>query len=617
MRDKQSLKESADTEIVELQVWVDIVAAVEALRFKAASTIYLVISTDNCAFKNSFNLRLLQQTSQILNKKVVLVSSDPVVGDLCKKVGLAWESEIDEKVMAAPGGVEDEEESPVDESSQPAEEDQVKQEADDALKTRLEKVVGAKSSGGQATVVTSSSETATDLDIKKPIIEVTAPEESAPQESTDSKIKPPHKPKNTPPPLFATSTSDKNRSGISWKVLLVAVALLVAVGLVAFFWPKKAVITIETEVFTIRLADFQVHLYQNQNGVDVKGKSLPLKMFDLDRRLETELPTSGQTEGSRAKGFIEIYNCHTTRPLTINSSTIFQKDNLDFRLDARNLEFAIDPASGDNCQATTAFNNKLSVRIEAVEVGDSYNVGEGSYQIVGVDKDDYNVIGGALEGGQSPEACLEEEALQEVTQTLQAMRQDEQAKRDLKTKIETEHGDYIALPQTFQQAVGEPTLPATCPQAADNKADQLMVYYMGGIRREDLMQVIRPSLEKQAEGLSIIEDGLSTADFVTYQEYEVAVGRQPTIHEPAPWVYYVIVNITDATASNSFDSQKVAKDSAGQQVKSVAVNLRRFRGVRNAHVALKPLWVFWVSDMPGDSRDIEVKIETIERQSGS
>ena len=587
--------------VIKLAFQTDIVAAIESLRFNEAQKIYFVLPNQPCAFKNHFNLNLLKQTSGILKKEFVLVSPDPVIADLAQKLNIQFEARIDEAALFQPESV------PEEPKVEPVVEEPPEPTPEESLGGRLAEITGRKIVKKDVVQPQKDSQ---DLVIKKPVIQTEVkqdvrddPSQAKGVSETKSKAK---------PPLFATdATSAKAGPRIkTWLLLLVPVLIFLCLLTVYYFWPKTAVINIETDVTIVKLPDYQVNLRQGQNFVDVNGSSAPLQMFPLDRRLEKVVPAKGQADGVRASGVIEISNCSTTTPLVINSATVFQKDEKNFRLQARDLEVQIAVATdAASCQATTGASNKLSLRIEAAAVGEEYNLSEGSYQIVGVAEDNYNVAGFAIEGGQDGASCILEEDLETSAADFGSLRRDEQAKVELRRKIESQPNDLIVLPDVFQMAVDEVVQPDLCPSVVDNKITQIIVYYMGAVKKSDLEKVIEPQLEEIADGLTILDNGLETADYQAYREYDARVDIKPNIQEAAPWGYYVLVNITDANASTVLNEEEVLKAVVGQQARKVGSNLRRYKGVKDVEIQLHPWWAFWLTEIPQNPDDITIQIE--------
>ena len=88
--------------IVDLKPPVDVVAAVEALRYNPAKKIALVFPEKQEAFHDVFNLRLLQQISDILEKQFVLVTTDPLVVKLAHSLAISVVASVKSLTLATP-----------------------------------------------------------------------------------------------------------------------------------------------------------------------------------------------------------------------------------------------------------------------------------------------------------------------------------------------------------------------------------------------------------------------------------------------------------------------------------------------------------------------------------
>lgn len=618
--------------VIRLNPADDVVAAVEALRFNQAQSVTLVLPDGNPAFQKLFNLRLLKQIGLILDKHLILVTQNPVTAELAQALGLEVLPEAEQPAPAepAPPAAEpepepvpaDEAEAKPDGETAPAETPAEKKEtavetaAADAAETKFDKEPAEPEKPVKKAAAKPPAKKA-----ESPPAEPEPKPKSKPKEKskTDGKAQPAKtdpvvsKPADDEvklPPLGIGKTSAQ-----SFRGLLIFILVLVFVGaslfLVYYLWPKTATITIQTDISTVRL-NLQIDLDFDRRTVDSRQKVLPLYTMQMDPIIEQPITASGQASGIKASGIIEVYNCNSSRELLLNSQTVFRKDDQDFALADEGAEIRIPPAAvGQGCESSTT-SNKRSLRIEAVDFGEEYNLDAGSYQIVGQNDEDYNILGFAIQGGQSSVACVTDEDLAAGREEFAQLREDALVRQQLIR--EAEANNLIPLEATFQVAADDVLEPPTCPSVSENKISQVLVYYMGGIKESDLAELIKPDLQEKAAGLTILDNGLATAD---YEVFGRRAGRadeaQPTIFRPADRNYYLILDITEAKAGIIFDEEAIIEDIAGREVKTVTSSLRNLKGVKNPRVQLSPGWAFWIDSLPESREDIVLKVDNPEQ----
>ena len=168
-------------------------------------------------------------------------------------------------------------------------------------------------------------------------------------------------------------------------------------------------------------------------------------MISQDSKLQQEVKATGSTAGGKANGVVEVYNCNIQKNLIIDTQTVFRKDDKDFVLKADDLEIVIPPNGDPNdCEGSSALDNRRSLRIEAIGVGEEYNLEAGSYQIVGLNDDDYNARGFDISGGSGIANCITSDDLEDAKERFAQKRNDTEAKRNLINNLEFEH-DLIPL----------------------------------------------------------------------------------------------------------------------------------------------------------------------------
>ena len=535
----------------------DIIAIVEALRFNQATQFNFILPQNPKVFYSHFNYKLLKNITDLLQKDVVFITEDEIVIKLAKQF----------EFKTAPAVVKHAKTGTVVTKKVGLEGDSGGHSLN-PLKSRKSKSKNSKSQGGRR---------------------------------------------------IGDSNAGKSKSIVSFKLFfeLVNVKLLINLGLavviigglavIYFVIPKTATVRIQTDSRRVQ-ANLEVDLVSSATEVNVDSEVLPLEMVPISVERDHVIEASGRVEASRASGIVEVYNCHPDESLIIDSSTIFEKDNKQFRLQA-DLEIVI-PASVDieDCQTSLTNANKRSLRIEAVNSGVDYNLGLGNYEIISQDSDYYQVVGFELEGGQEPSGCISDNDLkaaqEEFRQGLQQVRRDH--RQLLVEKLQAQ--GLIPLEDTFQLAEGEINTPQLCPTIAEGSLSQVVVSYMGGVKPADLEVIVHPSLQAEVIGLEITDYGIDSG------RYEVEVRNntatlEPTIVSPADIDYYLNIFISNAQARINLDELQIKKDIVSRPANEVGSDLRRQFGIGSADVSLSPFWAVWIRNLPSDTDRITVVID--------
>ena len=383
-----------------------------------------------------------------------------------------------------------------------------------------------------------------------------------------------------------------------------AVFLLIFVGLplaAYYFWPARATITIETDVSFLRFS-VEADLSQSLTEADIQRQLLPLEMVNHGLELNQVVIASGDVDGSRASGIVDIYNCSQTNDLVINAETVFVKDGLEFNWVAQEGDERVIPASAsENCLDVSA----LSLRIEAAGAGEEYNLEAGNYQITGLAEDDYDIRGRAMAGGSQADSCYTEEDLEIAQEALSQKRRDGEVLRQMMGRLRTEE-DLIPLAETFQVYEGDILVPEACPTVTENQVAQTIIYYLGGVRQEDVDALVRAELGKRHSDLTVLDSGLAAAEYDTRVSPGSPERPEPTVLKADERVqYYVVVEGERAKAGAVLDEEEVLDDVVGIRASQAATRLRRLEGVGTVRVELSPPWR---TSLPENRQDILIEI---------
>jgi hypothetical protein len=183
------------------------------------------------------------------------------------------------------------------------------------------------------------------------------------------------------------------------------IGLLIAICLVGALW---AYLTFPKATFTLYVAASPLDkaisftIDPTATGVDVESKRIPAKIETASVTGSKSAASTGtKTIGDRAKGEVVVYN-RTTSPRTFSAGTAIKYQNLRFTLDDDVTVASASTKYNDDFSVTTE-PSKASVKVTAVEIGDSYNVAANTqFQIASFATDSY--VGSnpaAFSGGSS------------------------------------------------------------------------------------------------------------------------------------------------------------------------------------------------------------------------
>lgn len=211
-------------------------------------------------------------------------------------------------------------------------------------------------------------------------------------------------------------------------VVLMAVLLLGAGSVLAFFWyVARAEIVVWVTPKTLS-SDFELRVDPNQEVIDPDSRTLPGKIIDTEVSGDASEATTGKkTVGEKAKGEVTIYNTGSTRKLAAGT-TLIGPGSLKFVLDDE-----VEVASGSGAAKATM----IKAAVTASVIGADYNLAsETDFSVGNIDK---SVIQAKNEtefsGGTSREIqAVSEEDLKKLATKL-TRELEEQAKNELLAKV--------------------------------------------------------------------------------------------------------------------------------------------------------------------------------------
>ena len=404
-------------------------------------------------------------------------------------------------------------------------------------------------------------------------------------------------PTDQPKPV-AKSIKVPNFSRFVKRLLLIAtgLTLIVVAWLVAFRILPQAEIQIETNLEVIEDIVLEVTLSPEASRLNIEQKIVPFHLDTKDHELTETVNASGEKRvGVQASGLIKLTNC-TDAAVTIPAGTILVADGLTYTNQQEvSLEGGNFNSSGD-CKSLG--DHAKTVTINATEVGEQYNfTGFRVYALPDGFSGKITAETTDLVDGPSPIAGGSDEIVNYITQVdldqansqLALQRSDDTIKSNLQQQLI--RSNLIPLNDTFMVDIIETEADVVVDQEADSGLlTQQLSYSLGGVSSDDIKVLLHPLIESQANGLALVDDGLSSAQF--------------TLKIIDDDLYQLKIAVIAQVGSTLVEAD-VFNQIKGLPAKEVSESLRQQDGIVNVQIKLSPPWI---NNIPTDINKVKIEI---------
>ena len=363
-----------------------------------------------------------------------------------------------------------------------------------------------------------------------------------------------------------------------------AFVLLIFAWFVMFKMLPKGSVTVKAETSRISVSGPISALATAKSDTIEKGE-LQSEIKTIQKTLTQDFTSTGEKNtGSKAAGSITIRNCDYPDGFTLAAGSKFT-DSLGKTFSSTGA--AAVPAftgAASSCNLGGGNSGKVDVAVEAVESGDSYNLGARGYTITGV-SGKVDAQGGQMSGGTTKIVKIVSEA--DVTTAKQKILS--QDTDPIKDELKKQFDDSaVAVDASFASNQGDATVAPNVGDPGDNgKVTMVVNYSMVGVRKESLRNYIQELASKQydASKQKVYDDGVKNATI----KVDKKVNDQS----------YTLSLSTDIYVGPQIDENEVAKLVSGKRVGEAEEYIRKLAGVRDVKVTLSP---FYIKKLPKPSK---------------
>ncbi|MBU1957554.1 baseplate J/gp47 family protein [bacterium] len=340
------------------------------------------------------------------------------------------------------------------------------------------------------------------------------------------------------------------------------------------------------------IVDFSTSLKVNEKTkeINLSSLSIPGQVLENTKIITEEFSSTGKTiKEGKATGIIRVYNSYSAEPQSLIATTRFvSKDGKVFRTPKK---VTIPGQKIDKGEKIPGF---LDVEVEAEETGEDYNIGTSTFSIPGLaGGPKYTYFYGksfqSMSGGHKQETNqISQDDLDNAKNILE-----KKSKEDCKTELEgMVLVGYVLLPETLEVKVVD--------SGSISKAGQISDNFIFRARAECKTIVFKK------------ED----ANIFTDQYISSKIEEDKKVYGPSIEIVYDLGVIDFELGSAQFviDTKAKIYSDINEEVLKIALKGKTFNEARfylmgndNIEEATVEFSPFWVSKVPKDDKNIEIK----------
>lgn len=531
-------------DVIYIDIEDDITSIIEKVKESSAKVVALVPPKRATVFTSLVNLKLLKKAAESKKKRPVLVSSDDTIRALAGSLDMY----VAKNLTSAP-------EVP---------------------------------------------EVAHHPDIPSAVIQasgISAPEAEEASEPTDEEMKEAPKKaakKKSLKPLKGKKLPNFNDFRKKLFIGLAALVLILIGWWQAAFVLPKAEVVLETQTSSVS-TEFPMVLSTKEDAKVNEEQQLLVGQRQQTELTETvEATATGEKNiGKKASGELEIENCGDEFSLV--EGTRFRSSNGYIFLSKE----AVSVPEG-NCTIFSGSDpGEASVKVDASEPGDDYNIEETSYEIVEFSDSRNNqiqIIGSDMGGGTDEIVkVLSQEDVDNAVETVVFDIEKNQILNQLRQNFD---GDVYMFDDTLQEKTADPKVnPGVGTETDKAEVTVAKTYSVIGVQRSNLEALLDEQFSEQISDQEVIVDyGLE--NLVT----ELNDGKDNR---------YVFRIVANGQAGPNIDTARLAEELRGKRYSEAISYAESLPGISKAEIDLSPLWV---SKVPRSTDKISIAIEDLEQQ---
>jgi hypothetical protein len=556
----------------------EITSVIEKIGAEGDGSIALVVPKNSSLFQSLVNLKLLAKEAKNLQKEVVIISGNKIGMRLAKQVGVP--------TYASLGAIANSPQQPV--KSIVAEEPATVDTTIDGVPVRQY--------NPNRPVTTETTPVAEDvedeleppseqeaIEVEDKVITVTTPssDESTDEKQPDAEEQPKEADDSSLPPIVTRVGAPRASEPFKfpWKAALIALGLLLILTTVTFFLLPKATVTVVLPAEPV--SDTLLLAVQTETAEGaVKGS-----VVTSEQSSSTTITATGKKDvGSKATGTISITNKYRdgsgagkdqtfaagTKATDVSTKKVFTLNN---SVTVSRVTF--NPNNGQPIYDTK------TVKVTAVEPGESYNIPKSSFTLAGALDNTVIESTEAFSGGLTKQITVLSQ--QDLDTAVAA------AKAELETKARADLAEkakgLLILPDAVWQTVKE--------QTTDKKVDE---------EAQSVNLTLKIEFASLAFEKKLVDDQFKTKLSSTLTETQELVfedGKEPTITTKG--ITDDKTKLTIEVAGSGYKVEKIDKATIARSVKNKSVDSAKNSIVEtykadSVEISISPSW--WIARLP-------------------
>ncbi|MEX0748802.1 MAG: hypothetical protein WD467_03165 [Candidatus Saccharimonadales bacterium] len=336
-------------------------------------------------------------------------------------------------------------------------------------------------------------------------------------------------------------------------------------------------------------ADFSATFDPSAENSDIAAAVLAAESRQVGRTLTATFPATGEaTVGDRATGQVTVTNCQSPAPgsITIESGDTLTAANGNNYLATATV---VVPGSTAGTGFTCTGDGQATVPVQAVEIGETYNIGPTSYTVEGYSSNTVSGQGGNMTGGSSEEVTVI--SASDVEKARGELLESEEAavKEELRRQFDEE---FYVIEESFAANVSETsTEPDVGEEAETGRLILQVAFTMLAVEQSELEDLL------ESQYLDKVEDSTSLAAVETgLDEVEITATDESTVFR-----------IQGAgVIGPDIGTTELKQAVAGMSYTEAIAHIEAIPNVTQVQIDLTP---FWSSAVPSDAERINIEFE--------
>lgn len=295
--------------------------------------------------------------------------------------------------------------------------------------------------------------------------------------------------------------------------------------------------------------------------------------------------TGKKKVGTKASGTMKLTRTSVSSiPLTVPAGTSFSAGDYTF--------VSMQPATlaGTSIGAGGLIQSSATVKVEAVQLGEEYNLSARSYS---ANVGGFSAAGSVMSGGTSREVVVPSaDDVKKASELLQ-----EKKDESLRTKLqESFGGDVVVIEESYQEKRAEPvpSVAVDTEAAGPVTLKTTITASMHAVPKADLADFLKQSIEKEIAGKQSQKIYADGADQVKFTQF-AAGESNATVRLTA-----------NGTVGPVIDEQQVKEQARGKNYGDIQSTLEAIAGIEDVDTKF---WPFWVRTVPQDVKRITVEFK--------